>query len=173
MAVLIWCLYLIAAALVERSKFFSVWTAFVKWVTTTCLWTRASALGLPAINLGSLWTWFQIEVPFWQTLETDSMVERARMKECLEHRLMYLPRWCHCSLGFGTQSTQVVQLLNLQGEVEFQYSSNTSWALYFHRKDCNCVTVNILQIKTKKKKKNPKPSQMMGLSCLPSKQHFK
>lgn len=56
--------------------------------------------------------------------------------------------------GFGTQSTQVVQLLNLQGEVEFQYSSNTSWALYFHRKDCNCVTVNILQIKTKKKKKN-------------------
>lgn len=28
--------------------------------------------------------------------------------------------------GFGTQSTQVVQLLNLQGEVEFQYSSNTS-----------------------------------------------
>lgn len=28
--------------------------------------------------------------------------------------------------GFGTQSTQVVQLLNLQGEVEFQYSSNIS-----------------------------------------------
>lgn len=28
--------------------------------------------------------------------------------------------------GFGIQSTQVIQLLNLQGEVEFKYSSNTS-----------------------------------------------
>lgn len=157
MAVLIWCLYLIAAALVERPKFFSVWTAFVKWVTTTCLWTRVSALGLPTINSGSLWAWFQTGVSFWQTLETDCVVERTRMKECLEHRLMYLPRWCHCSLmmscylrlpslcfllreGFGIHSTQVIQLLNLQGEVEFKYSSNTSWVLYFHRKDRNCVT---------------------------------
>lgn len=28
--------------------------------------------------------------------------------------------------GFGIQPTQVIQLLNLQGEVEFKYSSNTS-----------------------------------------------
>lgn len=159
MAVLILCLYLIAAAPVERPKFFSVWTAFVKWVTTTRLW-RASTLGLPTINLGLLQARFQMEVSFWHFspwFRDRFSSERTEMQECLEHRLMYLPRWCHSSLMmslfttvitllllrevFGTQrmSAEGIQLLNLQGEVEFKCSSNTSWVLYFSRKDCNCM----------------------------------
>lgn len=63
-------------------------------------------------------------------LETESLVERTKMKERLEHRLMHMPRRCHHSLmtlyyydnsvfikiseKFGIPSTQVIHLLNLE-----------------------------------------------------------
>lgn len=81
---------------------FAVWTALMKWVNTIYLWTRVSSVSLLTVNLASLWAWFQIEMSFWHfsilIWRQKSLVERTRMKECLEHKLMDKPRRCHHSL---------------------------------------------------------------------------
>lgn len=81
---------------------FTVRTALLKWVHTICLWTCSSAASLLMVSLVSLWAWFQTQKAFWHLFlliqRPNSLVERTRMKECLEHGLIDLCRRCHHSL---------------------------------------------------------------------------